>query len=173
MKSHRVHLLYGKTTCEVSLPEEYVIHEIHKNQSNPLADAGQALRTALQDPVQKPALSQIAGNARTVCILFSDITRPTPNGIVLPHVVAELEAAGISKDRVTILIATGIAHREAILTFHSPVFMEDPKACNCNLEGNPLHEDQLEIVSILLYRNARPQVSSVRNQRFKAQVSGF
>jgi len=27
--------------------------------------------------------------------------------------------------------------------------MADPKACNCNLEGNPLHADQLEIVSMV------------------------
>ncbi len=47
------------------------------------------------------------------------------------------------------LVAPGIAHRETILTFHSPPFMEDPKACNCNLAGNPLHEDQLEIVSMV------------------------
>lgn len=233
MKSQRLHLLYGKTACDVCLPEEYIIHEIHKKQSNPLADADKAIRAALQDPVQTPPLSQIARNCRSVCILVSDITRPTPNGTVLPHIIAELEAAGIAGDQVTILIATGlhrpapeaekriiigdknifsslrivnhyannddqhvrlgttsrgtpvlidrrfveadvrvliglvephfmagysggrklvapgIAHRETILTFHSPAFMEDPKARNCNLEGNPLHEDQLEIVSMV------------------------
>jgi nickel-dependent lactate racemase len=233
MTSHRVQLLYGQTTCDVSLPEEYRIHEIHKKPSNPLPDATAATLAALRDPVAMRPLSQIARNARSVCILISDITRPTPNGIVLPHIISELDAAGISRDSVTILIATGlhrpapeaekrvivgdeavfsavrvenhyanndaqhvklrattrgtpvlidkrfveadvkiliglvephfmagysggrklvapgIAHRETILTFHAPPFMEDPKACNCNLEGNPLHEDQLEIVSMV------------------------
>ncbi|MGD8521188.1 MAG: nickel-dependent lactate racemase [Desulfobacterales bacterium] len=233
MPSHRVQLLYGKTTCDVSLPDEYRIHEIHKKPSNALPDPASATLAALQDPVAMRPLSQIARNARSVCILISDITRPTPNGVVLPHIMAELEAAGISRDNVTILIATGlhrpapeaekriivgdetvfssvrienhyannddqharmrattrgtpvlidkrfveadvkiliglvephfmagysggrklvapgIAHRETILTFHAPQFMEDPNARNCNLEGNPLHEDQLEIVSMV------------------------
>ena len=233
MKSHRVQLLYGETTCDVSFPDEYRIHEIHKKPSNPLQDPAAVTLAALQDPVEMQPLSQIARNARSVCILISDITRPTPNGVILPHIMAELEAAGISRDHVTILIATGlhrpapeaekriivgdenvfssvqvvnhyanndaqhvklqattrgtpvlidkrfveadvkvliglvephfmagysggrklvapgIAHRETILTFHAPPFMEDPNARNCNLEGNPLHEDQLEIVSML------------------------
>ncbi len=233
MKSHQVQLLFGKTTCDISLPGEIVIHEIHKEPSNPLPDTAAATRAALQDPVNLPPLSKISNTARNACILVSDITRPTPNGAVLAHIRAELEALGISRDNVTILIATGlhrpapeaekriivddeiifsstrianhyanndaqhvklgvttrgtpvlidrrfveadvkvliglvephfmagysggrkliapgIAHRETILTFHSPAFMEDPNARNCNLEGNPLHEDQLEIVSML------------------------
>lgn len=112
MKSHRVQLLYGETTCDVSLPEEYRIHEIHKKPSNPLQDPTTATLAALQDPVEMQPLSQIARNALSVCILISDITRPTPNGVVLPHIMAELEAAGISRDNVTILIATGL-HRPA------------------------------------------------------------
>ncbi len=63
-------------------------------------------------------------------------------GLVEPHFMA-----GYSGGRK--VIAPGIAHRETITTFHSHRFMADPKATNCVLEGNPLHEDQLEIVSML------------------------
>jgi nickel-dependent lactate racemase len=38
------------------------------------------------------------------------------------------------------VIAPGIAHAETITTFHSARFMEDPKAIEGNLVGNPLHE---------------------------------
>src|SRR5882757_3793921 len=44
------------------------------------------------------------------------------------------------------VIAPGVAHHETIRTFHSARFMEDPLAVQCNLVGNPLHEEQLEIV---------------------------
>jgi nickel-dependent lactate racemase len=44
------------------------------------------------------------------------------------------------------VIAPGVAHHETIRTFHSARFMEDPLAVQCNLIGNPLHEEQLEIV---------------------------
>ena len=40
-------------------------------------------------------------------------------------------------------------HHETIRTFHSARFMEDPLAVQCNLVGNPLHEEQLEIVRML------------------------
>src|SRR5206468_10243687 len=46
-------------------------------------------------------------------------------------------------------VAPGIAHADTIRTFHSAAFMENPAAVSCNLAGNPLHEEQLEIVRML------------------------
>ncbi len=63
-------------------------------------------------------------------------------GLVEPHFMA-----GWSGGRK--VIAPGIAHHETIRTFHSARFMEDPAAIECNLDGNPLHEEQLEIVGML------------------------
>jgi lactate racemase len=63
-------------------------------------------------------------------------------GLVEPHFMA-----GYSGGRK--VIAPGIAHEDTIRTFHSARFMEDPLATQCNLAGNPLHEEQLEIVQML------------------------
>lgn len=63
-------------------------------------------------------------------------------GLVEPHFMA-----GYSGGRK--VIAPGVAHAETITTFHSSRYMEDPLATNCNLDGNPLHEDQLEIVEMV------------------------
>ncbi|MES0885204.1 lactate racemase domain-containing protein [Roseibium sp. SCP14] len=63
-------------------------------------------------------------------------------GLVEPHFMA-----GFSSGRK--VVAPGIAHHETIRTFHSARFMEHPLARECNLEGNPLHEEQLEIVKRL------------------------
>jgi nickel-dependent lactate racemase len=60
-------------------------------------------------------------------------------GLVEPHFMA-----GWSDGRK--VVAPGVAHHETIRTFHSARFMEDPLAVQCNLIGNPLHEEQLEIV---------------------------
>jgi nickel-dependent lactate racemase len=60
-------------------------------------------------------------------------------GLVEPHFMA-----GWSGGRK--VIAPGVAHHETIRTFHSARFMGDPLAVQCNLIGNPLHEEQLEIV---------------------------
>lgn len=60
-------------------------------------------------------------------------------GLVEPHFMA-----GWSGGRK--VVAPGVAHHTTIRTFHSARFMEDPLAVQCNLVGNPLHEEQLEIV---------------------------
>lgn len=61
------------------------------------------------------------------------------SGLIEPHFMA-----GWSGGRK--VVAPGIAHQETIRTFHSARFMEDPLAVQCNLLGNPLHAEQLEIV---------------------------
>ena len=63
-------------------------------------------------------------------------------GLVEPHFMA-----GWSGGRK--VIAPGVAGHETIRTFHSARFMEDPLAVQCNLVGNPLHEEQLEIVRMV------------------------
>ena len=63
-------------------------------------------------------------------------------GLVEPHFMA-----GWSGGRK--VIAPGVAHAETITTFHSARFMEHPNCTNCVLEGNPLHEEQLEIMAML------------------------
>jgi len=63
-------------------------------------------------------------------------------GLVEPHFMA-----GYSGGRK--VVAPGVAHADTIRTFHSAAFMEDPAAMSCNLAGNPLHEEQLEIVRML------------------------
>ncbi|RWH94076.1 MAG: nickel-dependent lactate racemase [Mesorhizobium sp.] len=71
--------------------------------------------------------------------LFVDAELRIATGLVEPHFMA-----GWSGGRK--VIAPGVAGHETIRTFHSARFMEDPLAVQCNLAGNPLHEEQLEIV---------------------------
>ena len=63
-------------------------------------------------------------------------------GLVEPHFMA-----GYSGGRK--VVAPGVAHHTTIRTFHSARFMEDPLAVQCNLQGNPLHEEQLAIIRML------------------------
>ncbi len=60
-------------------------------------------------------------------------------GLVEPHFMA-----GYSGGRK--LVAPGIAYQDTILSFHSARFLENPRSANCVIEGNPLHEEQIEIV---------------------------
>ncbi len=63
-------------------------------------------------------------------------------GLVEPHFMA-----GWSGGRK--VIAPGVAHAETITTFHNAAFMAHPRAANCVLDGNPLHEEQLAIMAML------------------------
>ncbi|KAA5540911.1 nickel-dependent lactate racemase [Roseiconus nitratireducens] len=63
-------------------------------------------------------------------------------GLVEPHFMA-----GYSGGRK--VIAPGLAHADTIKTFHNHAFMSDPEARNCNLDENPLHQEQLEIVRMI------------------------
>ena len=49
-------------------------------------------------------------NATEAVIVVNDVTRPTPNHLVLPPILQQVEAAGIPRDRITLVVATGI-HR--------------------------------------------------------------
>lgn len=74
--------------------------------------------------------------------IFVEADIKIASGLVEPHFMA-----GYSGGRK--VIAPGIAHHETIRTFHSARFMEHPSATSCVLDGNPLHDTQLEIVRML------------------------
>lgn len=76
----------------------------------PLADPARAVRLALESPVGSPPLRELARGKRSVCILMCDVTRPVPNGIILPPLIELLTGAGIPKEQILVLVATGL-HR--------------------------------------------------------------
>lgn len=229
-----VDILYGQTGLRVPLPERARATIVGKRPLPKIADPTRAVREALANPIGSPPYASLVRARKSACILICDITRPVPNHLFLRPLIEEMVAGGIPKDRITVLVATGlhrpnegaelaelvgdpwvlanvkvenhfarddaahvdlgktvarqtpvrldrrfvesdlriatglvephfmagysggrkviapgIAHAETIRTFHSARFMEDPCAIQCNLEGNPLHEDQLAIVRML------------------------
>jgi nickel-dependent lactate racemase len=68
------------------------------------------LREALSSPFGTPALGELARGKTDACIVVCDITRPVPNSAILPVIGEMLESAGIPRERITVLIATG-THR--------------------------------------------------------------
>jgi nickel-dependent lactate racemase len=224
-----VNLLYGRGELAVRLPEGCKPTVVEKPAMPVVADPAAAVAAALD----AGGLAEAAAGARSACILICDITRPVPNRLFLRPVVERLEGAGVRRDAITVLVATGlhrpnlgdelaevvgdpwvlehvrvvnhdarsdadhvdlgrtgrgtpirldrrfveaevriatglvgphfmagwsggrkvvapgVAHEDTIRTFHNARFMEDPAAIQCNLEGNPLHEEQLEIMRML------------------------
>lgn len=229
----RLELNYGRGSYPLDLPDHWNVTVIRKPAMPVEENPRTAVQKALSNPVSARPLTEAARGLRSACILICDITRPVPNGLLLPEIVRQLLEAGMRPANITVLVATGlhrpnegkeleelvgdpwvlktvkvenhfarndadhadlgrtprgtpvkidrrfvdadlkiatglvephfmagfsggrkviapgVAHRDTITTFHSARFMSHPKADNCILEGNPLHEEQLEIVRML------------------------
>jgi nickel-dependent lactate racemase len=229
-----IELLYGHGALSVTPPEGCVPTVIQKRAMPVLPDPLPAVAQALAAPVDSRPLRELARGKRSACILVCDITRPVPNGLFLPAMIRTLLDAGVPREGVTVLVATGlhrsnegqelaelvgdpwvldtvrvlnhdatvdadhvllgrtpargtvvrldrrlveaelriatglvephfmagwsggrkviapgVAHAETITTFHNAAFMAHPRATNCVLDGNPLHEEQLAIIEML------------------------
>jgi nickel-dependent lactate racemase len=226
----KIDLLYGRKGLTTELPDTLRVQVIRKHPMPLLPDPGGAVRQALEKPVGCPPLQESAKGKRNACILICDITRPVPNGLILPPLLDTLTRAGIARENILILVATGlhrpnegeelrevvgseeiyrafrienhfareeeahvdlgttsggipimidrrfaeadlkivtglvephfmagysggrkvvapgVAYQDTILMFHRARILEHCKAANCIIEGNPLHNEQIEIV---------------------------
>jgi nickel-dependent lactate racemase len=106
----RVRLDYARTGLEVELPDSCSIRTLSYKDAAPLSDPVAALAKVLADPNGTPPLAELARGRKDACVVICDITRPVPNRLILPAILGTLEAAGIPRERITILIATGL-HR--------------------------------------------------------------
>ncbi len=223
-------LLYGRRGLDINLPEDVRVTMIHKRPMRPLDDPVRAAEEALENPTGCPPLAELARGRKSACILICDITRPVPNGTLLPPLIQTITGAGVPRENILVLVATGlhrpnvgeelrevvgcdevfdtvrienhfardrethvdlgttsggipimidrrfveadlkivtglvephfmagysggrklvtpgVAYRDTILSFHAARILEHPRSANCVIEGNPLHEAQIEIV---------------------------
>ena len=97
-------LLYGRGTLDIEIPSDARVTVIRKPDMPVLKDPAAAVRKAID------GLPELARGGASACIAICDITRPVPNHLFLRPLVDCLTSGGISEDRITILIATGL-HR--------------------------------------------------------------
>jgi nickel-dependent lactate racemase len=224
---------YGRCGLELDLPDHWDVTVIGKKPMPVLADPAAAMIEALKRPVGSRTLAEEARGRSSACILICDVTRPVPNGLILPAVIRELLQAGLDAQQITVMVATGlhrpnegaelrdvvgddwvletvrvvnhfarndedhvflgqtskgtpikldrrfveadlrlvtglvephfmagysggrkvivpgVAHQDTITRLHTATFLESPSSANCILEGNPLHEEQLEVVKVI------------------------
>jgi nickel-dependent lactate racemase len=112
MNMMKIDLAFGKTGLAVELPEGFNYRVLEARTAKPIPDWRGALEAALDRPIGAPPLTELARGKRSAAISVCDITRPAPNRLTLPPVLRRLEQAGIPREQITILIATGL-HRPA------------------------------------------------------------
>ena len=106
----RFTLEYGRTGLDISLPADRVVKELGIQASPPLEDPEAAVADKLANPTGCLPLADLAKGRKNACIVVCDITRPVPNPVILRPILKVLHAAGIARDDVLILVATGL-HR--------------------------------------------------------------
>ena len=106
----QVKLAYGRTPLEVTLPEDRIAKCLAFRDLPPLELPTAELNGALHVPHDSPPLYELARGKQSACVVISDITRPVPNEVILPPILQTLEESGIPREKVLLLVATGL-HR--------------------------------------------------------------
>src|SRR5438034_11639717 len=98
-------LPYGREGLTVEVPDANLAGILRLDPRPPLPDPEAAVREAITHPVGTPPLAELAREPRSACVVISDITRPVPNRVLLPPVLETLEASGVPREQILILIA--------------------------------------------------------------------
>jgi len=137
-------LKYGKEEVQLTLPDKNILQVLNLKEQKILSNPEDKLRNLLKNPISSHSLKELIfrKSAQKVLIIVNDITRPTPYKIILPPLLSELEEAGIKKEDIIFMVATGI-HRGNSKEELSNIFGEDListyKFINHNANSPDLH----------------------------------
>ncbi len=106
---------YGWRPEELYLPEDWTVRESRMAGHDARSLTPQEIAERIQDPVGTAPLNELARGKRRCAILFDDMTRPTKTYQMLPAVLDELHAGGVTDDGIVFIMATG-AHSGRMLS---------------------------------------------------------
>src|SRR5687767_8176371 len=101
----KINLAYGEGQLAVELPEHTTV--IEPSHRPGLPDERVAMLNVLDNPVGTSPLRQQISAQSKICIVFTDITRPTPNERLIPWLLAYLEKCGAQRENIILLNALG------------------------------------------------------------------
>ncbi len=139
----KVYLAYGDGRLEIDLPDGATV--ISPREQCGLADEEGSFRAALEEPIGTGPLRERVGEGGRVCIVFTDITRATPNERIIPWLLDYLHGCGVTREQITLLNALGTHRpntREELSTLLTPRVVEEYRVLNHEPE-NPA-----ELVSV-------------------------
>lgn len=140
----KIRLDYGKTGLEVNLPDDANITVVEPTYLEGVDDQFEAVRSVLRRPIASPPLQELLRSGDTVGIIFYDITRPTPDHIMIPMLLEEIEAAGVPREQVTLFNATG-THR-ANTEKELRTMLGDDVVDTCKIIQNDAHDQDSHVL---------------------------
>ncbi len=105
-------LPYGHETRDIEIPEENLAWIEGPKHAQPIPDIKAAVRNAIRNPIGSPTLAELVKkHGKRTLLLVDDSTRSTPQALVLPILLDELNLAGVPDSEIEIMIALG-THRK-------------------------------------------------------------
>lgn len=103
---------YGDATLTFNLPPGMRGTLIESPRLRPARDPLTLVREALTWPIDSPPLAELVAmlQPKRTCIAFTDTSRGCPDDLLIPPLLAQLAAAGLSPQTITLLCAVGL-HR--------------------------------------------------------------
>ncbi len=108
------HVPFDKGELAFDLPAGWRGTVVESKTVPPIENVPAAVAAAVAHPVNSPPLRELAKRGDTVCIVFTDVTRASPDSLLVPPLLAELEAAGVRDEDITLLCGIGM-HRASTL----------------------------------------------------------
>jgi nickel-dependent lactate racemase len=111
---HRVP--YGDGELEFMVQPWFDVDVVESGTAPVVSDLEASTREALRRPRGSPPLAQLARDAvatrkdATALIAVTDLTRASPDDVLVPPMLDELNAGGIADERITVVVAVGL-HR--------------------------------------------------------------
>lgn len=109
----RVGAWFVEKDIELAFPENWEVEECRMAGHDKPALSADAMRAAVQNPIESPRLRELAAGKQRVVIIFDDLPKPTPVSVIAPYVLEELHAAGVRDDQIRFLCAPG-THRPLV-----------------------------------------------------------
>ncbi len=106
----QVTMHYGKAGLPLNLPDDWDVTVIRKKPMPILPDPLMTLKETFKHPTGAKSLSELARGKCNACILICDITRPVPNGTILPVLIQHLMDGNMKPSDISVVVATGL-HR--------------------------------------------------------------
>lgn len=103
-------LKYGRKDLEFEMKSSRVLDLLKANEKEGLKDPLKAVENSLRDPVGTASLAELltAEEIKDLVIIVNDVTRYTPYNFMLPPLLETIAEAGIKKEEVTFIVATGV-----------------------------------------------------------------
>lgn len=107
-----IDLPYGDETRSISIPEANLAWVDGPKNVTPVSDLRTAIRDAIRQPIGSPSLKELVEtHGKKTIILIDDGTRSTPQAMILPILLDELNEAGVPDSEISITVGLGTHRR--------------------------------------------------------------